>query len=339
MTRTENGGWSNNDRKLFNHQPSRPTNESFRSVHLIRLGNIHTIQVRVLRQDDQNPMSQRKHYAVVLGLDKFYVDYPTIQTALDEICEQYIFQEECSPSGFKHYQCYLCLKEKKAGTWLVNKLKVHLAGDSTAVQWQPTKSATALAFYTSKQETRVKGPWAKGIEIPANQLAKKVDDKLRGKTLYPWQEDVMRIINREDADDRTVHWYWETTGKVGKSSFIRHLLLTRKDVICVDSGKRSDIYFAITEVKVKPKVVFVDLARAAVPCTDFYIALERIKDGFFFSSKYESGQMVLDEIPHLIVTSNYPPNAAMWSGDRLDVHEIHNGHFVPGYMAEIINSL
>ena len=73
-------------------------------------------------------------------------------------------------------------------------------------------------------------------------------------------------------------------------------------------------------MKRKPKILILNLARSRGARLD-YGGLEEIKDGHFFSSKYESGQCIFSP-PHVVVFANSPPLDGELSEDRLVVHEI-----------------
>lgn len=145
-----------------------------------------------------------------------------------------------------------------------------------------------------------------------------IKDPLEGKELYKYQKDIMHIINNE-ASPRKIHWFWEPNGNTGKTSFCKHICITRKDAIYV-SGKATDIKYAITDMKIKPKIILWDIPRSHMDYIS-YEAIESIKNGIFFNSKYESG-MVIFNTPIIIIFSNGEPNQYKLSLDRWDIREI-----------------
>ncbi len=52
-----------------------------------------------------------------------------------------------------------------------------------------------------------------------------------------------------------------------------------------------------------------------------YQALEEIKDGIFFSGKYEGGMKIFNS-PHVICFANFSPAEHKLSGDRWVVEEV-----------------
>ena len=68
----------------------------------------------------------------------------------------------------------------------------------------------ASISYCQKIDTRVDGPWSYGLPKPI-------------RTIEPnreWQLEILEILKQE-ADDRTIYWYWETEGGVGKTQFCK----------------------------------------------------------------------------------------------------------------------
>jgi len=52
-----------------------------------------------------------------------------------------------------------------------------------------------------------------------------------------------------------------------------------------------------------------------------YQAIEQIKNGKFFSPKYESGMCRFNK-PHIVIFANEPPNTSMLSEDRWIIREL-----------------
>lgn len=165
--------------------------------------------------------------------------------------------------------------------------------------------------YCSKSDTRVEGPWSTHKII--------LKDYFSVKKMTKWQSEIIDIC-KSGEDNRKIYWYWEPNGGVGKSILARHIIMSDENALLV-SGKMNDIKFAIScmvkEGK-NPSVIMWDLAREQKIS---YMALETIKNGSFFSNKYESG-MVLYNRPIIIVFANYPPDMLALSLDRWVVREI-----------------
>lgn len=142
--------------------------------------------------------------------------------------------------------------------------------------------------------------------------------KFSEEKLRPWQRDIVNMVS-EEPDDRVINWYHEPHGNVGKSWLLKYIATNCEGVTLV-SGKATDIYHAIFTMKVKdivPKIIMVDVPRAGKKFVS-YAAIESLKNGLLFNSKYETG-MCNFESPHVIVMSNSPPDLSDFSIDRWNV--------------------
>lgn len=115
---------------------------------------------------------------------------------------------------------------------------------------------------------------------------------------------------------RNVYWFWEPKGNWGKSVTCKYM------IDCMDafvvSGANNDIICGINryveEFDECPPIIIFDIPR----CNDgniSYQAIEKMKSGFFFSPKYESGMRRFN-IPHVIVFANCKPDQEALSPDR-----------------------
>lgn len=140
-----------------------------------------------------------------------------------------------------------------------------------------------------------------------------VKDVVKERGALDWQEEIIELCDKE-PDDRSIHWYWDEEGNIGKTKLAIHLALKYGKRFLYVNGKASDIKCAIAQMKDKPKVVVWGIPRTKQEYVD-YAALEEVKDGIFFSGKYESG-MVIYPNPHVIVLCNFPPETNKLSADR-----------------------
>lgn len=101
---------------------------------------------------------------------------------------------------------------------------------------------------------------------------------------WGWQLQVLEIIEKK-PDKRTIHWFWEREGNMGKSELCRYLCIKHQALIC--SGKAADCKYTIASCKKHPKIIIFDVPRSCMQYIS-YQALEEIKNGCFNSNKYES---------------------------------------------------
>lgn len=141
--------------------------------------------------------------------------------------------------------------------------------------------------------------------------------------LYDWQKDICKVLE-EEPDDRSIYWYWETEGNVGKTTFQKWYFMHHKHVLTL-SGKAVDMKNAIINYVEKnkdfPRVIFINIPRSVDDKYVSYTGIEEIKDMYFFSGKYEGG-MVCGPNPHVMVFSNREPVYYEMSIDRWKVTEL-----------------
>lgn len=147
---------------------------------------------------------------------------------------------------------------------------------------------------------------------------KRVKSPLDGKELYDWQLEIVKIIDGP-VDDRKIYWYWEEHGNRGKTAFAKHLRLTRKGVKVI-SGKAADIKHCVSLCVPKPSCVIIDIPRRLMNDAP-YDTIEEIKNGMFFSGKYESNDCVFDP-PHIIIFANCEPDIEALSKDRWVIRKL-----------------
>jgi hypothetical protein len=69
-----------------------------------------------------------------------------------------------------------------------------------------------------------------------------------------------------------------------------------------------------------PTSVIIDIPRSRLDYVS-YTAIEEIKNGCFFSTKYESDMVVFNS-PHIICFANAYPETSQMSADRWKIYEI-----------------
>lgn len=221
---------------------------------------------------------------------------------LDKRFEKYIFQLEEGENGTKHFQGYVFCKNAASFT-ACKKI-------NNEAHWEKCNSPKHAIAYCQKIKTRIEGPWAKGIEIKK---------KLKLITeLLPWQQQVIDII-KEEPDDRTIHWFWEEKGSIGKTQLAKYIV-SKYNAVYV-SGACKDVFYLISEWKNKDNMIVIfDFARIHENYQR-YTSMEKVKDGIFCSTKYESKMCVFDS-PHVICFANWPPNEEALSKDRWKITKL-----------------
>lgn len=217
----------------------------------------------------------------------------------------YVFQTELGSTGNIHIQFGV----KFANPRSFEAVKKLFPG----AHIEPSNNWPAVVNYCKKVDSRV----AEG-ECSVDKPVCRDVFKVKSFEYKPWQKEIIAELDTDAFDTRVIHWYWEDKGGVGKSTFTKHLCLKYGAIIV--SGKQSDMFAAIAAMEIKPKVVVVDIPRTGEAYVS-YGGIEKIKDGCFFSSKYESG-MVLFDNPHIVCFANFPPETSTMSADRWHIVKI-----------------
>jgi len=224
----------------------------------------------------------------------------TVETIFSHECKWYMFQEETGENGTPHLQGTICLNKKQR----LSELKKI----DPKIHWEPTKSVKASIEYCSKYQTRTGRLYSKGVKLPK---------PIKTSKPYGWQTEVMEIIETE-PDERTIHWFWEPNGCVGKTALCKYLVVHKNALML--TGKSTDMYHALAENEDKRELILIDVPRSSQDYIN-YGAIEQIKNGLVFSGKYNSTQLVFNS-PHVIVFANELPDMSKMSFDRWNIREI-----------------
>lgn len=218
--------------------------------------------------------------------------------------------KEIGESGTPHLQGYV---EFKARSRPLEKFKDW----AKKAHWEKRKGKRMqAAIYCSKD-----GDYKEygDIHIPL-PLAKITYEDLR-----PSQQRIADMF-REAEDPkwgRKIYWFWEPTGNWGKSVLATYLVDQCRAIEV--SGKAADAKCGIAAYVDThgegPPIVIMDIPRTRSTSYVSYEAIESIKNGRFFSSKYESG-MVRFNKPHVIVFANEPPFMERMSLDRWCIEKL-----------------
>lgn len=213
------------------------------------------------------------------------------------IIRRFIFQEEIGKEGTPHLQGHISFVKKDRPMHLFGIARIH---------WEKTKNPRAAEDYCQKEETSTGNRYTNmKIKKPLKII----------KNLYDWQKEIVDMV-MEAPNDRDIYWYWEPIGGIGKTQFCKYLVVHHNAIVL--SGKGSDCKYAIVQYfdkyKDYPEIIIYDIPRTSIDYIS-YDSLEAIKNGLFFSNKYESCQVIMNS-PHLICFANEAPDTSKMSLDR-----------------------
>ncbi len=234
---------------------------------------------------------------------------------LVELCKKqnwwYVIGKEIGTNGTPHLQCYI--EHKKSGNCIRWDTVTKAVGDGIHNEKAKGSKAQNLA-YCSKD-----GDFVTNIEI-----LKKLNDKILEQQYVGvvWRDWQLRIIEslQELPDDRTINWYWEPNGKVGKSYLCKYLKLTGNVLFC--DGSEKDVFHELAKwmdahPEQWPDTVLVDTCRDNFRYLH-YSTLEKLKNGLMHSGKYE-GACLLTGWMHVVCFANEEPDYDKMSKDRWNV--------------------
>lgn len=214
---------------------------------------------------------------------------------------RYAFQEEiCPTTKTPHLQGMVMFSEEKRSTIWDPTSKGH---------WETLKKTDAV--YQLKEASRKPNgrQWVKGLPKPLKLITPS----------KPWQLDILELLKTE-PDDRKIYWFWSEAGSIGKSQFAKYCVHTI-NCLFFEEGKKSDIMHLIFEApEERMGAMIVDVPRDNGNNVS-YKALESIKNGMIYSSKYEGGYKLFNS-PHVIVFANLPPQTQKMSSDRWVIQNI-----------------
>lgn len=234
----------------------------------------------------------------------FADEMETLETKIKKVKNiKYILGNEiCPETGKKHIQGYIETETKIRPVEYFKTKTVH---------WEKRKgSKNDNLNYCSKE-----GNYKTNMEMP-----EVIENPLEGLEWYQWQEDIHKILMTK-ANCRDINWLWEPNGLAGKTSYCKHMVLEHKALYV--NGKAEDIKCGIARYKMEheryPKIILWGVPRSAKKID--YGALEEIKDGMFFSGKYESGQCIMN-YPHIVIFANREPDLTELSLDKWKIKNL-----------------
>jgi len=232
------------------------------------------------------------------------LDVPKYTEILKEKCTKFIFQFETGENGTPHLQGAIWLKKRCRGSEV---------GLPKGVHWEKMISERDSIIYCSKLESRDKGT------VPVCHNIKLIVPIQIITNLRPWQVEAEKYCLAE-PDGRTVKWYHEDIGGLGKSSFCKYMYV-KHNALIIQGGKLADIMNIIFNADMDQiRCVIIDIPRNNGNSIS-YTAIECILNGMITNTKYETGIKCFNP-PNVCVLANREPDLSKLSKDRWDVVDL-----------------
>ncbi|CAB9498802.1 Para-Rep C7 [Seminavis robusta] len=142
-------------------------------------------------------------------------------------------------------------------------------------------------------------------------------DPVEDHPLRPWQEDLNKRLSLP-PNSREIIFVVDPMGNQGKSWFAQYYCSHHENTQIILPGKKADMAYAVDTSK---NVFLFDCPRSKQGEFIQYDFLEELKNGLFFSTKYES-RMKRMKKPHIVVFMNEPPDMTKLSKDRYAIYNI-----------------
>lgn len=212
---------------------------------------------------------------------------------------RYMFGEEiCPETKRKHLQGWIEFKTKVRPMERIKLLK--------GAHWEKMKgSIDDNINYCSKE-----GKVHTNIKIPRPLI-----DPLANRIPNEMQEEVLKLVKAQDySNDRNIYWFCDD-GNTGKTTVCKHICMNYNAIVL--SGRAADIKAGVASHIALKKELDIAIFHFVRSEEDYisYTAMENIKDGMYFSGKYESS-MLLYNNPLVMVFANFEPDNERLTSDR-----------------------
>ena len=156
--------------------------------------------------------------------------------------------------------------------------------------------------------------------------------------LKPWQESLLEYV--QQPCDREIFWIIGKEGNEGKNWFQKYVkswLGARRVVTGIDiKANNASIFQALRKCPIVTADIFLfNIGKSMKKFNQInYDALEKMKDGEAFASKYDSQQLKI-RVPNVVmVFSNSPPNISQLAKVRFEVFYIEKDQLQKRTMVE-----
>ncbi len=224
----------------------------------------------------------------------------SLKLSLAKLAKKAILGFEVGESGTPHIQGYLSLHRKLRITSLTKWAGLE------RTSMRAVRNDLATQAYCRKDGKY----WEHGYPKPIWII----------NELKPWQTDVLDLY-LSPVNHRKIYWFWEPVGGIGKSAFIKFMIVKHSILFC-SGGKHTDIMNLVFNQDMdSSRGVFFDIPRAHEGKIS-YSSLECIKNGMVCNTKYETGVKIFNS-PHVFIFANFPPDdPEKMSSDRWVITEL-----------------
>lgn len=226
-------------------------------------------------------------------------------------------KEQGEQTDYVHFQGVVSLKVRRT----VSSIKTLISASEWTLPsyFEPVADATVKsgseAFYVTKPETRVAGPWSDKADVPIY-----IPRHVRDITLYPWQQAI--ADSGKEYDSRRIDLVLDKSGNLGKSTLCAYLRTHKLGRGIPFMNDYKDLLRMVMDMPKAPLYI-VDMPRAISKERLFQLwsAIETVKSGYAFDDRYHFREEDFDR-PRIWVFTNSEPDLTMLSADMWRFWEV-----------------
>lgn len=250
--------------------------------------------------------------------DECFEDDEYLKDSLEEIeeyckkhCKKWVFQaEKCPSTGKIHIQMRISLKVKA-------RKPPYIEYDGKHSPTSNQINNQTFFDYCSKDESAIAD-----TRKASNDEIIYIPRQIREiKELYPWQNQI--IDSLKEFDTRHINWLYCPNGNIGKSTLAGYCRAHKiaKTIPMINDYKE----LMGMVIDNKSNAYFMDMPRAIKKdkLNQIYSAIENIKDGYAFDTRYKYREISFD-CPNIWVFSNKMPDLEMLSKDRWKIWQVND---------------
>lgn len=219
------------------------------------------------------------------------------------------FQKEKGDTGYEHYQGLISLKVRRT----VSAAKKIIAETSVLPQYfEPIANsnikAGTEAFYASKPDTRIDGPWTdkdQPLYVPRHVREMEI--------LFPWQKTI--VDSAKIYDGRAIDCIVDAPGNKGKSCLASYIRVYKIGMGIPFINDHKDLMRMFMDMPKMPLYIL-DMPRAIAKdrLNQLWAAIETVKSGYAYDDRYHWRHEDFDR-PRIWVFTNEPPDTRCLSED------------------------
>lgn len=252
-------------------------------------------------------------------------------TKLKTLFKKFVFQKEQGDGEYMHYQGRGSLFKKRRLQELTPLIpEAGLQG----IHLSPTSNPTKLlgeAFYTTKVDTRVEGPWSdRDFQAYIPRQYRGYEDRY-----FPYQQKIIDSAGPDQWEPRKVNFIYDPDGGAGKTTIASICCLKYNGVRIPAINDAEKLLASVCDILTakeerRPGPVFIDLPRFMdkKKLHGIFAAIEEIKNGHAYDLRYHFKEWWFDSPPIWVFSNSEPPVHAL-SRDRWVLWTFEGNDLIP----------